>query len=156
MLIRRPAADVFEAIVNPEITSKFWFTKGSGRLEPGATVRWDWEMYGATATVVVREVEPQRRILMDWGSNDVMTTVEWHFSAPAGATTFVEVANYGFAGNGDEIVSQALDSAGGFALTLAGMKAYLEHDIQLNLVLDRFPAGLVEGWEDDAITARRQ
>jgi hypothetical protein len=35
MLIRRPAADVFEAFVNPDITTKFWFTKSSGRLEAG-------------------------------------------------------------------------------------------------------------------------
>jgi uncharacterized protein YndB with AHSA1/START domain len=31
MLIRRPVPEVFEAFVNPAITSKFWFTKGSGR-----------------------------------------------------------------------------------------------------------------------------
>jgi uncharacterized protein YndB with AHSA1/START domain len=35
MLIRKPVANVFEAIVNPDITTKFWFTKGSGRLELG-------------------------------------------------------------------------------------------------------------------------
>jgi hypothetical protein len=35
MLIRKPAAEVFEAFVNPAITSRFWFTKSSGRLEPG-------------------------------------------------------------------------------------------------------------------------
>ena len=40
MLIRKPAADVFEAFVNPEITTQFWFTKGSGRLEAGRQVQW--------------------------------------------------------------------------------------------------------------------
>jgi uncharacterized protein YndB with AHSA1/START domain len=35
MLIRRSVADVFEAFVNPDITTKFWFTKSSGRLEAG-------------------------------------------------------------------------------------------------------------------------
>jgi uncharacterized protein YndB with AHSA1/START domain len=42
MLIRRPVAEVFEAFVNPEITAKFWFTRGSGRLEAGRQVRWDF------------------------------------------------------------------------------------------------------------------
>ena len=28
MLIRKPVAEVFEAFINPDITSKFWFTKG--------------------------------------------------------------------------------------------------------------------------------
>jgi uncharacterized protein YndB with AHSA1/START domain len=41
MLIRRPVADVFEALVNPDITSKFWFTRGSGRLEVDKQVQWD-------------------------------------------------------------------------------------------------------------------
>ena len=45
MLIRKPVAQVFEAFVDPAITSKFWFTKGSGRLEAGKRIRWDWEMY---------------------------------------------------------------------------------------------------------------
>lgn len=35
MLIRKPAAEVFAAFVDPAITANFWFTKGSGRLEPG-------------------------------------------------------------------------------------------------------------------------
>ena len=54
MLIRKPVAEVFEAFVNPAITSKFWFTKSSGRLEPGKQVQWDWEMYRSSAQVLVR------------------------------------------------------------------------------------------------------
>ena len=43
MLIRKPVAQVFEALVDPAITSRYWFSKGSGRLEAGKQVRWDWE-----------------------------------------------------------------------------------------------------------------
>jgi uncharacterized protein YndB with AHSA1/START domain len=39
MLIRKPVAEVFEAFGNPVITSKFWFTKESGRLEAGKVFR---------------------------------------------------------------------------------------------------------------------
>lgn len=39
MLIRKPVAEVFEAFVNPEITTKFWFTKSNGRLEAGKPVQ---------------------------------------------------------------------------------------------------------------------
>jgi len=59
MLIRKPIAEVFEAFVDPAITTKFWFTKSSGRLEPGKEIRWDWEMYGASAEVNVKEIEPR-------------------------------------------------------------------------------------------------
>ncbi|HJP91656.1 MAG TPA: hypothetical protein VJ875_06850 [Pyrinomonadaceae bacterium] len=40
-LIRRPVADVFEAFIEPDITTKFWFTKSSGRLKVGRQVKWD-------------------------------------------------------------------------------------------------------------------
>jgi uncharacterized protein YndB with AHSA1/START domain len=53
MLIRRPVADVFAAFIDPETTTKFWFTKSSGRLEPGKQVKWEWEMYGTSTQVIV-------------------------------------------------------------------------------------------------------
>ena len=56
-------------------------------------------------------------------------------------TTLVSVTTTGFNGDGDEVVKQALDSTGGFTLVLAGAKAFLEHNINLNLIADRFPEG---------------
>ena len=57
MLIRKPVREVFEAFIDPAITSKFWFTKGSGRLEAGTTVHWEWEMYNISVPVDVKEIE---------------------------------------------------------------------------------------------------
>jgi uncharacterized protein YndB with AHSA1/START domain len=145
MLIRKPVSDVFEAFINPAITAKFWFTKGSGKLEPGKSVQWDWEMYHASAQVSVKAIERDRRILVEWSGYGTPTTIEWLFSAQADGTTFVTVTNAGFRGDGDAVVKQALDATGGFTLMLAGLKALLEHDIRLNLVADRFPAVLEEG-----------
>src|SRR4051812_43722318 len=142
MLIRRPVAAVFEAFVDPAITSEFWFTKGSGRLEPGAQVQWEWETYHASAQVSVKAIEPNRRILIEWSGYDAPTTVEWRFTAPTDDTTFVSITNAGFVGDGDAVVDQAIGSTEGFTLVLAGLKALLEHGIRLNLVADRFPAGV--------------
>src|SRR5258706_11902284 len=66
MLIRKPVAEVFEAFINPEITTRFWFTKSSGRLDAGKQVTWTWEMYNASSQVTVREVEQNKRILIEW------------------------------------------------------------------------------------------
>lgn len=139
MLIRKPVADVFEAFVDPAITSRFWFTKSSGRLEPGKQIRWDWEMYGVAAQVNVKAIEKNQRILIEWSTDGAPTTVEWVFTARADDTTFVSVTNAGFGGDGDEVVKQAIDSTEGFTLVLSGLKALLEHGILLNLVSDRFP-----------------
>jgi uncharacterized protein YndB with AHSA1/START domain len=137
MLIRRPVSEVFEAFVDPAIVTRFWFTRSSGRLEPGARVRWDWEMYGASAQVFVRALERDARILIEW--DDPATEVEWSFSAREDGTTLVTITNAGFSGTGDEIVAKALDATGGFSFLLAAAKAYLEHGVQLNLVAGHAP-----------------
>jgi uncharacterized protein YndB with AHSA1/START domain len=146
MLIRRPVAEVFEAFVAPTVTTRFWFSRGSGRLEPGASVRWDWEMYGAGSDVRVKAIEPGARILIDW--DDPATEVEWRFEARGPDRTWVTVENRGFHGEDEARVAAALDSTGGFALVLAGAKIWLEHGIEPNFVLDRHPDARVEGWKE--------
>jgi uncharacterized protein (TIGR02246 family) len=142
MLIRRPVAEVFEAFVDPDIMSRFWFSKGSGRLEAGQEVTWDWEMYNFSARVKVKAVEQNARIAVEWSAYGVPTPIEWIFTARTDGTTFVSVANEGFPGSEAEAMQQALDATEGFAFVLAGAKAFLEHNVQLNLVPDRFPDGL--------------
>jgi uncharacterized protein YndB with AHSA1/START domain len=144
MLIRRPAADVFEAFVNPDITTKFWFTKSSGRLDVGKQVEWDWEMYSISIKVTAKAIEPNKRIVIEWPGYSGPTVVEWTFSPQKDNTTFVSITEAGFTGDGDELVKQVTDSTQGFTLVLAGLKAFLEHNIRLNLVTDRFPEGIEE------------
>jgi uncharacterized protein YndB with AHSA1/START domain len=140
MLIRRPVAEVFEAFIDPAITSKFWFTKGSGRLDAGKRIRWDWEMFGVSAEVSVKAIEANKRILIEWSSSDgKSTTVEWLFAPRADNTTFVTITESGFSGDGDEVVRKALGSQGGFTFLLSGLKAFLEHNIVLNLSADHAP-----------------
>ena len=144
MLIRRPVAEVFEAFINPDITTKFWFTKSSGRLEAGKQVQWDWEMYGISVPVIVRSIDPNKRIFIEWAGRGSPTTVEWIFTSREDGATFVSITNAGFAGDGDHLVEQATDSTQGFSLVLAGLKALLEHNVRLNLVADRYPKGLAQ------------
>jgi len=134
MLIRKPVAEVFEAFVNPEITSRFWFSRGDSRLEEGKSVNWYWDMYGVSAEVTVKAIEENKRILIEWP-----TPVEWIFSPRGDDATFVTIAASGFEGTDDEKVDQALDAVGGFAIALCGCKAYLEHGVELNLVADYNP-----------------
>ena len=144
MLVRRPVQEVFEAFINPEMTSRFWFTKGSGRLEAGKQVTWEWGMYNISAQVNVREVKENKRILIEWSGNNKPTAVEWVFTPYGDGATFVSVTESGFSGDGDAMVNSALNSTGGFTWVLAGLKAWLEHGIALNLVADRYPKDLRE------------
>jgi uncharacterized protein YndB with AHSA1/START domain len=141
MLIRRPVSEVFEAIVDPAITSKFWFTSGSGRLEPGKTVEWKWDMYEVSVQVTAKQIEPNRRILIEWPGYSGPTSVEWTF-APHQDGTFVSVTETGFTGSPDELLKYVADATQGFTLMLAGLKALLEHNVKLNLTADRYPTGV--------------
>src|SRR5689334_19650768 len=102
LLIRRPVAEVFEAFVDPSVTTQFWFTKGSGRLEAGKRVRWDWEMYNVGADVDVKVIEPNKRIVIEWMGNGGLNPVEWIFTPQKNNTTFVTVIESGFSGTDDE------------------------------------------------------
>jgi uncharacterized protein YndB with AHSA1/START domain len=141
MLIRKPVEEVFEAFVNPAITTQFWFTKSSGRLDKHKQVEWTWEMYNYTAPVKLLSIETNKKIVIEWGSTEDATLVEWEFKS-LDKGTFVSIVNSGFQGDADKLIAQVRDSTEGFTLVLAGLKALLEHNIRLNLVGDRFPEGL--------------
>ncbi len=145
MLIRRPASDVFEAFADPAVTSRFWFTSGSGRLEPGARVRWDWAMYGVGTDVLVKTVEPGRRILIDWDVADDPTEVEWLFETRDGAA-WVTVENRGFE-DSPAGVARALDSTAGFNLVMAAAKIWLEHGIDPRIIEDAHAAQRRSEWK---------
>lgn len=137
MLIRKSASTVFQAFIDPAITVNFWFTKSSGHLEAGKTITWEWEMYGASAKVVVKEVIPNKRISIEW--NGPAATVDFEFTALTEDTTYVIIKNYGFKQTGNDLIQAIKDSTGGFTTVLDGLKAYLEHNIKLNLIGDKFP-----------------
>ncbi|MBV9445822.1 MAG: SRPBCC family protein [Streptosporangiaceae bacterium] len=142
VLIRRPVDQVFKALTDPSITAKFWFTKSTGPLKTGAEVEWTWEMYNVSVPVVVKDFEKNRLVKFEWGPAPGATTVEFRFDARSGDTTYLAIKESGFTGgNGDEIVARVADSMGGFTQLIAALKAYLEHDIILTIVADRFPDG---------------
>lgn len=137
MLIRKPVDQVFEAFIDPAITSNFWFTQGSGRLEPGKTFTWEWEMHNVSTTVFVKEIIKNERILIEW--DQPATTVDFEFKRMGDDRTYVTIQNYGFRNPDNELPGLFNDLAGGFTTVLDGLKAYLEYGINLNLIADKYP-----------------
>lgn len=144
MLVRRPPETVFEALADPAQTSRIWFTRSSGRVVAGARLRWEWEMYGATTDISVLEVEENRRIRFTWSGYDPdhPTTVEFRFIPWKEETTFVQVTETGFTGDGDTQAERLAGSTQGFTFLLASLKALVEQGVELHLVADAHPAGL--------------
>ncbi len=140
MLIRKPVSEVFQAFIDPAITINFWFTKSSGKLEEGKAVKWEWEMYGVSTHVLTKKIIPNKLISTEWG--EPVTTVDYEFTALTDETTYVVIKNYGFKETGDDLLQAIRDNTGGFTTVLDGMKAYLEHNLKLNLIGDKFPKGV--------------
>lgn len=140
MLIRKPVAAVFQAFIDPVITTNFWFTKSSGALEVGKTITWTWEMYGVSANVVANEIIENKKISTEWG--EPATTVDYEFTALSEDTTYVVIKNFGFSQEGDDLIQAIKDNTGGFTTVLDNLKAFLEYNIHLNLIADKFPKEL--------------
>ncbi len=137
MLIRTPVNEVFEAFVNPQITTNFWFTKSSGSLEKGKKVTWEWEMYQVSTEVEIIEIRQNKLISIEWG--EPVTTVDFEFEDIANQSTYVVIKNYGFKQTESELIEVIKNNTGGFTTVLDGLKAYLEYGINLNLIGDKFP-----------------
>ncbi|WP_426564900.1 nitroreductase family deazaflavin-dependent oxidoreductase [Angustibacter sp. McL0619] len=130
ILIRRPVEVVFAAFVEPATTTKFWFSKSTGPLVAGARVEWTWEMFGVSSTVDVLELEPDRRIVMQWsGDDDPPTRVEWNFAETSAHATVVRITETGFTGEADTTTAKALGSTAGFTKVLGSAKVLLEHGV---------------------------
>lgn len=146
MLIRESVADVFEAMVNPHITSKFWFTKSSGRVEPGQTLEWEWGQFGVKDTVDIKEVKPNELISLEWKLGELKTFVEMVFEPYSETSTLVKVRESGFweidpakDEKLEEKINMMLGQNGGWNLVLSNLKAWLEHEMNLNLIADHHP-----------------
>lgn len=137
MRIRKPVSEVFNAFIDPEITKNFWFTKGSDQLGTGKTVTWEWEMYNMSASVQVEQITKDREIVIRWG--EPSTKVVFSFQSLSDNSTYVSIVNTGFPEQGAALWAVINDSTGGFTTVLDGAKAWLEFNINLNLIADKFP-----------------
>jgi uncharacterized protein YndB with AHSA1/START domain len=142
MLIRKPVGQVFEAFIDPDTTKNFWFTGGSARLEVNKRVTWEWNMYNVSIAVLVKEIVKNKKIIIEWG--ELPTTVEFDFITLNDSATYVIIKNYGFNKTGDELIDAIRDSTGGFTTVLDGLKAFFEHNINLNLIADKYPRELMQ------------
>jgi len=141
LLMRTPPEQAFEALRDPAITTRFWYTGSTGPMAPGAQLRWEWEMYGVSTEVVVGEVEENRRIAFRWNTQDpeAATDVEFRFDDRGPGRTYVEITESGYRGDGDALVDHVGASTEGFTFVLSALKAFLEHDLVLHIIEDAHP-----------------
>lgn len=143
--IARPAHDVFEAVANPQNLSQYFTTGGAkGRLEPGATVTWDFHDFPGAFPVDVIEVEQDRRIVLRWEANeggpadgDAVTTsagyktqVTMTFAPLEDGRTLVTIAEEGWRETPTGLAA-SYGNCQGWAQMLCALKAWIEYGINL-------------------------
>lgn len=139
MLIRKPVAEVYEAMVNPAITSKFWYTKGNERLDSGKDVKWEWEMYNVSAELCAHDIQKNKFIGFNWPSQGGTTLVEWTFSAKDNNSTYLSITEKGWDAADKNLPGYLVGQTEGWTIVLAALKAFLEFNIVLPLVADGMP-----------------
>ena len=145
--IARPVHEVFEAVADPDKLSNYFTTGGArGRLETGSTVTWDFADFPGAFPVEVIEVEPDRKIVLEWKANEgeppnveggemtesnYNTTVTMTFTPLDGNTrTMVEVEEHGWRET-EGALKASYGNCQGWAQMLAALKAWVEYGINL-------------------------
>ena len=136
--IARPPGEVYEAVADPAILSRYFTTGGArGRLVEGETVTWDFADFPGEFPVEVLAADAPDRILIRWPGEPAAlsdprgTEVEFRFlPADGGARTEVRIAERSW-----RVTSEGAEAAFGNSMgwtgMLAAMKVWLEHGIVL-------------------------
>lgn len=130
--IRKPVAEVFEAVVDPKKLSGYFTKTASGRMAEGQTVMWSFPEFPGEFPVKIRQVVPNERIELAWESQEggYDTQVEMVFKPLEGGHTMVQISESGWRDTpkGHEA---SHGNAGGWMHMMCSMKAYLEYGINL-------------------------
>lgn len=133
--IRKPVAEVFQAVVDPKKLSGYFIKDASGPLVAGQTVTWRFpEMPDQPFDVVCREVVENEKIVFAWpvdeSPGERQTVVEMVFKPLEDGSTMMQVSEDGWA-DGIEGIQASQRNAGGWMHMMAAMKGYLEYGINL-------------------------
>ncbi|MDE0307486.1 MAG: SRPBCC domain-containing protein [Albidovulum sp.] len=139
ILIRRPRNEVFNAFMDPAVMSKFWLKRKDKGLREGDKITWFVGDASDAFEIEVRvmSIKQPSQIKIEWGQDGQFTTVTWTLDEQNPDVTRLVIEERGFIGTRDEVVSQALDSTGGFNQVIVALKALLEHNSTINVVADR-------------------
>lgn len=123
MQINVPANKAYEAFVNPEEISGFWFSHSSERWETGKTITLKYVEYNAELDIEIVHMEENRLIQFTWGNRPV----DIHFEENDNGV-IVTTIEQDFDKNE---VEQLLGQKEGWVYMLSCLKAYLEYNVKI-------------------------
>lgn len=128
--IQKPAATVYEAIVNPEHRTHYFLSESTGRLEEGTNPEWKFSEFDMRFNVNGKRMEEDSFISFTWEVNGVDHLVEITLDPISEKDTKVTITEG--REDGEDVKIQFLKgNTEGWANFLACLKAYLEYGINL-------------------------
>lgn len=128
--VHKPAAEVFEAFVDPVKIGNFWFSSSSERWAAGKTITLRYDEYDAEGDIFVREVIDNQKIVYEWGQEEGEPhTVTITFQESEPGSTVVEVVEDGFRDDDPELIAKLIDNKEGWVYALTCLKAYVEFGV---------------------------
>jgi uncharacterized protein YndB with AHSA1/START domain len=129
--IRKPVAEVFDAVANPKKLASYFVQTSSGPLLEGATVKWKFAEAPEPFDVTVAKLVKNESIVFEWpGGRSYNTRVEMEFKPLDDTSTMVLIRESGW--HPDEAgLALSHGNAGGWMHMMCCLKAYLEYGINL-------------------------
>ena len=130
--IRKPVAEVFDAVVDPKKLTGYFTKTASGPLAEGATVIWTFAEAPGESPVKVKQVLKNERIVFEWAAQEggYDTRVEMVFKPLEGGATMVQIRESGWHDTPKGIES-SYGNCSGWTHMACCLKAYVEYNINL-------------------------
>lgn len=128
--IQKSSSEVFEAIVDPAKMSCYFIAKGSGRMDEGKKINWQFPEFEVEFPIQVTKIEMDKFISYTWQIDQLDLLVEMILLPVANNATLVTVTEK--SRNNDEAgINWLKQNTEGWANFLACLKCYLEYGINL-------------------------
>lgn len=132
MKVQKPAHEIFEAFVDPEMIGNFWFSSSSERWEEGKAVTLRYEEYDAQGDIHILEIQEEKKIVFEWAGNHKVTI---SFTQEETGSTIVGVKEEGFDEESENIINELVDNKEGWVYMLTCLKGYMEYGVNLRASL---------------------
>ena len=128
--IQKPAHDVFEAIVDPEIMCNYFISQSTGRMEAGKEIFWKFPEFDEQFPVRVDKIEKNKYVSYYWDTDGKELLVEMQLTTVSDNSTLVIITEKSMPNN-EAGIKWLKGNTEGWANFLACLKAYLEYGINL-------------------------
>ena len=130
--ILQSASEIFEAVVNPDIMTRYFISGSTGRMESGKTLTWTWTDYEGEHEIKVGKIEKDKVVSFEWSGSGVNCVVVITLEPKGNDKTLVMITESEWPAD-YKGANQCMGQVEGWTHFLMCMKAYLEYGIDLRI-----------------------